>query len=260
MVPTSPQPLTLPLVLIEPDEAMRGRLMDLLMQSGRVVRAFADVRQLSAELDPCGVDAILIPLPGSPQEKSGEAEPSEEAAHVREAACWIRQCATARSSGPMILALDAGETPASTLLQISALHRGATAILPCRDARLLKEAVEAQIRRAHSQGVGEGRPGEGVRIAAAAGAQALKNSERQVTLTPLARPASEALLEPGWVPTAADFMITEDDPIDLKLYERKAVLRAIAAAEGNRTLAAQLLGIGKSTLYRRLSEWRAETS
>ncbi|MEM8712443.1 MAG: helix-turn-helix domain-containing protein, partial [Planctomycetota bacterium] len=222
------------------------------MQTGRVVRAFADVRQLSAELDPCSVEAILIPLRVDPPA-------TQEAALVREVACWIRQCATARSVGPVILSLDVESAPAPASLQISALHRGATAVLPCGDSQLLKELIDAQLRHSESRRAEFAALGDSGRPNGSTDLNRTSNPERQVTLTPRARPTSEGLLEPGWVPSPADFTITEDDPIDLKLYERKAVLRAIAAADGNRTVAAQLLGIGKSTLYRRLSEWRAES-
>ena len=60
----------------------------------------------------------------------------------------------------------------------------------------------------------------------------------------------------AWVPGPSDWMITEDDPLDLEVYERKALLRALAVAKGNRTKAARLIGIGKSTFYRKLQKWR----
>ncbi|MEZ6014891.1 MAG: helix-turn-helix domain-containing protein [Planctomycetota bacterium] len=56
------------------------------------------------------------------------------------------------------------------------------------------------------------------------------------------------------VPKAHEWQITEHDPIDYRVYERKLLLRALAACGGNRAKAAALLGLGKSTLYRRLSE------
>ena len=56
-------------------------------------------------------------------------------------------------------------------------------------------------------------------------------------------------------PSAAEFEITDADPIDLSVYERKAVLRALHAAGGNRTRAAAVLGVGKSTLYRKLTKF-----
>ncbi|MEM9379726.1 MAG: sigma 54-interacting transcriptional regulator [Planctomycetota bacterium] len=60
----------------------------------------------------------------------------------------------------------------------------------------------------------------------------------------------------AWVPEESDWMITENDPLDLEVYERKALLRALAVAKGNRTQAARLVGIGKSTFYRKLQKWR----
>jgi DNA-binding NtrC family response regulator len=65
--------------------------------------------------------------------------------------------------------------------------------------------------------------------------------------------------EPGrigpWIPERSDWVITDDDPIDLDLYLRKALLRALAMAKGDRTQAARLAGVGKSTFYRKLRDW-----
>lgn len=46
--------------------------------------------------------------------------------------------------------------------------------------------------------------------------------------------------------------ITEEDPINFEVYERKAILRALDTCHGNKIAAAHLLNIGKSTLYRKL--------
>jgi len=56
------------------------------------------------------------------------------------------------------------------------------------------------------------------------------------------------------VPRAREWRITERDPIDPLVYERKLLLRALAASGGNRAKAAQLLGFGRSTFYRKLRE------
>ncbi|MFN0008700.1 MAG: sigma 54-interacting transcriptional regulator [Planctomycetota bacterium] len=49
--------------------------------------------------------------------------------------------------------------------------------------------------------------------------------------------------------------ITDDDPICLELYERKALLRALDRVGGDRLAAAKLLNVGKSTLYRKLKQF-----
>jgi len=49
--------------------------------------------------------------------------------------------------------------------------------------------------------------------------------------------------------------ITEQDPISLDLYEKKALLRALAESEGDKLLAAKLLELGKSTMYRKLKRY-----
>ena len=46
--------------------------------------------------------------------------------------------------------------------------------------------------------------------------------------------------------------ITDEDPIDLELYEKKALLRALNHVGGDKLAAARLLKVGKSTLYRKL--------
>jgi DNA-binding NtrC family response regulator len=49
--------------------------------------------------------------------------------------------------------------------------------------------------------------------------------------------------------------ITDEDPVSLDLYEKKALLRAIAVAGGDKLAAARLLKVGKSTLYRKLKRF-----
>jgi len=49
--------------------------------------------------------------------------------------------------------------------------------------------------------------------------------------------------------------ITEDDPISLELYEKKALLRALDRCGGDKVATAQLLDLGKSTLYRKLKRF-----
>lgn len=45
----------------------------------------------------------------------------------------------------------------------------------------------------------------------------------------------------------------------LMFMERRAIFQALDAASGDKALAAQMLGIGKTTLYRRLKEYQAES-
>jgi two-component system response regulator HydG len=49
--------------------------------------------------------------------------------------------------------------------------------------------------------------------------------------------------------------ITDEDPISLELYEKKALLRALDSVGGDRLAAARLLNVGKSTLYRKLKQF-----
>jgi DNA-binding NtrC family response regulator len=49
--------------------------------------------------------------------------------------------------------------------------------------------------------------------------------------------------------------ITDEDPVSLDLYEKKALLRALDQVGGDRLAAARLLKVGKSTLYRKLKRF-----
>ena len=80
--------------------------------------------------------------------------------------------------------------------------------------------------------------------------------ERAVTLGsgPLIRPAdlpSNIQLPPA--PGPAGF---PDSVIPLEEMEREAILRALSSAGGDKLLAARLLGIGKTTLYRKLRKYQ----
>ncbi len=53
-------------------------------------------------------------------------------------------------------------------------------------------------------------------------------------------------------------IVASDDPSDLvplEEVERRYILRVLAAVEGNKSLAARILGLGRKTLYRRLEAW-----
>ena len=52
----------------------------------------------------------------------------------------------------------------------------------------------------------------------------------------------------------------ESESVDLKQLERRAILRALKLAANDKARAARLLGIGKTTLYRKLKEMRADES
>lgn len=46
--------------------------------------------------------------------------------------------------------------------------------------------------------------------------------------------------------------------VPLAQLERRAILDALREADGDRTLAARLLGIGRTTIYRKLLEYQKE--
>jgi transcriptional regulator of acetoin/glycerol metabolism len=43
--------------------------------------------------------------------------------------------------------------------------------------------------------------------------------------------------------------------VPLEVLERRAILHALAALDGNMSLAAKRLGLGRATLYRKLSQY-----
>jgi DNA-binding NtrC family response regulator len=59
---------------------------------------------------------------------------------------------------------------------------------------------------------------------------------------------------------AALFQVPEPEPVIMPLseIERRAILQALQYTKGDHTTAAQLLGIGRTTLYRKLKEYRFE--
>jgi len=67
-------------------------------------------------------------------------------------------------------------------------------------------------------------------------------------ITPHARPTGSARDSKAWD-------IADSEPVSLELYERKAILRAIAECGGDKLAAARLLKLGKSTLYRKLKRY-----
>lgn len=259
-----------PIVLIDPDHDGREWLKQQLASTGRPVREFADALKARSELHVEEVGAFLIAI--------GQDSGDDSSIHtIREVACWIRNS----RSRPGLFAFARRALSPNAL--VAALHRGANSVITVDQMVIFRELVEAQLRaraaweepvlaagaEASSPRDGWGasievRPGdhggEGPEGGSKMDARESAPPVREVTLMPRTALQELPVQEPGWIPRPVDFQITDDDPIDLKHYESKAVLRAIAAADGNRTLAAQLLGIGKSTLYRRLSEWRASLS
>jgi len=58
----------------------------------------------------------------------------------------------------------------------------------------------------------------------------------------------------------ADRLPQTDELLPLEEMERRAILRAVREAGGDKLAAARLLGIGKTTLYRKLKQYDAESS
>ena len=56
------------------------------------------------------------------------------------------------------------------------------------------------------------------------------------------------------IPSSWELTPEENEPVSLKLYEKRALLRALRECKGDKLAAARLLKIGKSTFYRKLHE------
>ncbi|MCY2958784.1 MAG: sigma 54-interacting transcriptional regulator [Planctomycetota bacterium] len=66
-------------------------------------------------------------------------------------------------------------------------------------------------------------------------------------IAPVARPYGSVPSQPWDVPP--------HEPVSLELYERLALLRAIAQCDGDKLAAAKILKLGKSTMYRKLKRY-----
>lgn len=65
---------------------------------------------------------------------------------------------------------------------------------------------------------------------------------------------------PAWPAQSSAASRATEEVIPLAEVERRAILNALAVTRGDRTTAAQLLGIGRTTLYRRLKDYGVEDS
>jgi DNA-binding NtrC family response regulator len=75
---------------------------------------------------------------------------------------------------------------------------------------------------------------------------------------------SGPILHAGDLPTSLQYGTGErapqnDELLPLEEMERRAILRALREAGGDKLAAARILGIGKTTLYRKLKQYQAET-
>jgi len=66
-------------------------------------------------------------------------------------------------------------------------------------------------------------------------------------ITPLPRAANPGVAQPWDIPA--------HEPVSLELYERSALVRAIAQCHGDKLAAAKMLKLGKSTMYRKLKRY-----
>lgn len=69
-------------------------------------------------------------------------------------------------------------------------------------------------------------------------------------------PAREITPQPRGAPAAREaWEIPLNEPLSLELYERHALMRAIAMCDGDKLAAARMLKLGKSTMYRKLKRY-----
>lgn len=57
--------------------------------------------------------------------------------------------------------------------------------------------------------------------------------------------------------TSAEKLSDSDEVVPLEALERRAILRALRETSGDKLAAARMLGIGKTTLYRKLKQYEA---
>jgi transcriptional regulator with PAS, ATPase and Fis domain len=74
---------------------------------------------------------------------------------------------------------------------------------------------------------------------------------------------SGPILHAGDLPTSLQYRTNEQAPqndelLPLEELERRAILRALREAGGDKLAAARILGIGKTTLYRKLKQYKTE--
>jgi two-component system response regulator HydG len=84
--------------------------------------------------------------------------------------------------------------------------------------------------------------------------------ERAVALTQYEQITVDDLPEKIQAYRRSHVLVASDDPAELaslEIVERRYILRVMEAVGGNKTLAAQVLGIGRKTLYRKLEEYGA---
>jgi two-component system response regulator HydG len=55
-------------------------------------------------------------------------------------------------------------------------------------------------------------------------------------------------------------IINEDELVPLMVLERRAIFRAMRETNGDKLAAARLLGIGKTTLYRKLKQYDSQSA
>ena len=74
---------------------------------------------------------------------------------------------------------------------------------------------------------------------------------------------SGPILHVGDLPSSLQYTSMEklpenDELVPLEALERRAILRALRETAGDKLAAARLLGIGKTTLYRKLKQYESE--
>ncbi|MGH7341136.1 MAG: helix-turn-helix domain-containing protein, partial [Candidatus Rokuibacteriota bacterium] len=82
--------------------------------------------------------------------------------------------------------------------------------------------------------------------------------ERAIALTEYEKIAVDDLPEKIRSYRRSHILVASDDPaelVPLEEVERRYILRVMEAVDGNKTEAAQVLGVGRRTLYRKLEQY-----
>lgn len=147
--------------------------------------------------------------------------------------------------GQIIAALDVSSARADVTEGINTL----IAAMVGQSAR----AIEAAWFRAAFPGARIVMAGEGVEALVAVDRDDLAIGATRAARRALGLPKTGALKPRPLSDLLAGTLEGENEPGGLERAERAAVIRALARAEGNVTVAARALGVGRATLYRRMS-------
>ncbi|MET7761189.1 helix-turn-helix domain-containing protein [Streptomyces sp. NPDC005393] len=240
--------------------------------AGKLFAARSWIRRHDPEREPLVVDAALLPDPGTGVRRLGEtldalregrsvivrhleSLPGEEVNRIKALDSFVREAvATAGPVHPrprLVLTLDPEACPpavADLVSQIAAcVEVPALAVTPDRIPELIRSLLESSSGPEHRC------------MLSSAALQAFLRwnwpgnvAELRRTLTGVARQRPGQVIQHEHLPPHLRTAVQRRRLTRIESMEREAILGALAEAGGNRSRAAELLGMGRTTLYRKL--------